>query len=144
MGTNTKLGTQGPASLILIRLLVGGVFITEGLQKLLFPGILGASRFAELGFPVPRTTATAVGVIEVVAGGAVLVGLATRLAAVFLLLIALGAIITTKIPILLGHGIWVFPVQDNVSRYGVWGFFHEWRGDIAMLLGSLYLLIAID
>ncbi|UPM43392.1 DoxX family protein [Halocatena salina] len=138
-----KLGTQGPASLILIRLLVGGVFITEGIQKLLFPGILGTTRFATMGFPVPQTTATVVGVIEVIAGGAVLVGLATRLAAVFLLLIAFGAIVTTKIPILVGHGIWVFPVQD-AERYGVWGFLHAWRGDIAMLLGSLYLLIEID
>lgn len=143
MGTNTKLGTQGPASLILIRLLVGGIFLTEGLQKLLFPGILGATRFANLGFPVPRTTATAVGAIEVIAGGAVLVGLATRLAAIFLLIIALGAIITTKLPILVGHGVWVFPLPKS-DRYGVWGFLHAWRGDIAMLLGSLYLLIAID
>lgn len=143
MGTNTKLGTQGPASLILIRLLVGGIFITEGLQKFLFPEVLGAARFAALGFPVPRTTALTVGVVEVVAGGAVLVGLATRLAAVFLLLIALGAIITTKLPILLGHDIWVFSLQE-VDRTGVWGFLHAWRSDIAMLLGTLYLLIAID
>lgn len=139
----TRLGTQGPASLILIRLLVGGVFLTEGIQKLLFPGILGAARFETLGFPTPQTTALAVGIIEIVAGGAVLVGLATRLAAVFLFLIALGAIITTKLPILVQHGIWVFPLQD-AERYGVWGFLHAWRGDIAMLLGSLYLLIEID
>lgn len=143
MGTNTKLGTQGPASLILIRLLVGGVFLTEGLQKLLFPEMLGAARFASLGFPVPRVIATVVGAVEIIAGGAVLLGLATRLAAVFLLLIALGAIITTKLPILVGHGVWVFPLPE-VDRNGVWGFLHAWRGDIAMLLGSLYLLIAID
>lgn len=143
MGANTRFGTQGPASLILIRLLVGGVFLTEGLQILLFPELLGATRFETLGFPVPQTTANVVGVIEVVAGGAVLVGLATRLAAIFLLLIALGAIITTKVPILVGHGVWVFPVQE-AERYGVWGFLHAWRGDIAMLLGTLYLLVEID
>ncbi len=143
MGVNSNLGTQGPASLILIRLLVGGVFLTEGLQKLLFPGLMGAAQFQKLGFPIPRVTATAVGVIEIVAGGAVLVGLATRLAAIFLFIIAIGAIVTTKLPILVGHPIWVFPVPD-VERYGVWGFLHAWRGDVAMLLGSLYLLIAID
>lgn len=143
MGSNTRFGTQGPASLILIRLLVGGVFLTEGLQKLLFPNALGAALFMDLGFPVPRVTATVVGTIEVVAGGAVLLGLATRLAAIFLLLIAIGAIITTKLPILLGQGIWVFPLPP-ANRYGVWGFLHAWRGDIAMVIGSLYLLIAVD
>lgn len=143
MGSNTQLGTQGPASLILIRLLVGGVFLSEGIQKLLFPGILGVDRFAALGFPVPGVTATAVGTIEIIAGSAVLLGLATRLAALFLLIVALVAIITTKIPILVGHGVWVFPVPD-AERYGLWGFLHAWRGDIAMVIGSLYLLVAID
>ncbi|MFC6962305.1 DoxX family protein [Halocatena marina] len=143
MGTNTALGTQGPASLILIRLLVGGVFLSEGVQKLIFPGVLGAERFAHLGFPVPGLTATAIGTIEIVAGAAVLLGLATRLAALFLLVIAIVAIITTKVPILLGHSVWVFPLEES-NRYGMWAFLHAWRGDIAMLLGSLYLLIAID
>lgn len=144
MGSNTQLGTQGPASLILIRLLVGGVFLSEGIQKLLFPGVLGASRFADLGFPIPGLTAASIGAIEIIAGSAVLLGLATRLAAVFLLVISIVAIITTKLPILVGHGVWVFPLDSEVNRYGVWGFLHAWRGDIAMFLGSLYLIVAID
>lgn len=143
MGTNTQLGTQGPASLILIRLLVGGVFLSEGVQKLLFPGILGADRFATLGFPIPGLTAASVGVIEIIAGSAVLLGLATRLAALFLLAIAIVALITTKLPILVGHSVWVFPLPE-VDRYGMWGFLHSWHGDIAMFLGTLYLIIAID
>jgi putative oxidoreductase len=143
MGSNYQFGTQGPASLIVIRLLVGGVFLSAGIQKLIFPNLLGASRFATLGFPVPGLVATFVGVIEIVAGGAVLLGLATRLAALFLLFIGIGAIITTKLPILLGEPIWVFPVP-NVEQYGLWAFLRAWRGDISMVLGSLYLLLAVD
>lgn len=143
MGSNTQLGTQGPASLILIRLLVGGVFLSEGIQKLLFPGVLGASRFADLGFPIPGLTAASVGAIEIIAGSAVLLGLATRLAAVFLLVISIVAILTTKLPILVGHSVWVFPLPE-ANRYGMWGFLHAWRGDIAMFLGTLYLIVAID
>jgi putative oxidoreductase len=143
MGTNRQLGTQGPASLIVIRLLVGGVFLSAGIQKLIFPDLLGAGRFATLGFPVPRLVATTIGVVEIIAGGAVLLGLATRLAAILLLLIGIGAIITTKLPILMGEPVWVFPLPDR-QHYGVWAFLRVWRGDIAMVLGSLYLLIAID
>lgn len=141
MVTNVQLGSQGPVTLILVRVLVGGVFLTEGLQKMLFPALLGAGRFATLGFPVPRLTATAVGTIEIGAGAAVLLGMATRVAALFLLAIAVGGIITTKLPILVGHSVWVFPVPET-DRYGVWAFVHAWRADLAMVLGSLYLLIA--
>ena len=46
--------TQGAAAVILIRLLVGlVVFFPEGIQKLIFPDILGAGRFARIGIPFP-------------------------------------------------------------------------------------------
>lgn len=143
MGSNRQFGTQGPASLIVIRLLVGGIFLSAGVQKLIFPNLLGAGRFAELGFPVPGLTATFIAIVEIVAGGAVLLGLATRLAALFLMIIGIGAIITTKLPILMGEPVWVFPVPPT-EQYGLWGFLRAWRGDISMVLGSLYLLLAID
>lgn len=143
MGTNRQLGTQGPTSLIIIRLLVGGIFLSAGIQKFIFPDLMGAGRFGELGFPVPSLVATAIGAIEIIAGGAVLLGLVTRLAALLLLLIGIGAIITTKLPILMGEPIWVFPLRER-EQYGIWAFLRAWRGDIAMVLGSLYLLIAID
>jgi uncharacterized membrane protein YphA (DoxX/SURF4 family) len=38
--------TTAPASVILIRLLVGAVFLSEGIQKFLFPDQLGAGRFS--------------------------------------------------------------------------------------------------
>ena len=50
------------------------------------------------------------------------------------------AIISTKIPILLGHEVWIFHLP-KFDRYGFWSAMHESRADLSMLLGSLYLLI---
>jgi putative oxidoreductase len=50
------------------------------------------------------------------------------------------AIVSTKIPILLGHEFWIFHLP-KFSRYGFWSMSHEGRADFTILLGSLYLLI---
>ena len=49
-----------------------------------------------------------VGGCEVVCGALLIIGLLTRLAAVVLLIDISVAIISTKIPVLLGHGFWGF------------------------------------
>ena len=38
---DTLTGSRAPAATILIRILVGGVFLSEGIQKFLFPNALG-------------------------------------------------------------------------------------------------------
>lgn len=40
------LTSTAPASVILIRIAVGGVFLSEGIQKFLFPNDLGAGRYS--------------------------------------------------------------------------------------------------
>ena len=50
------------------------------------------------------------------------------------------AILSTKIPILLGRGFWIFSLPA-VKSYGFWSMMHEARTDFAMLLGGLFLLI---
>jgi len=70
-----------------------------------------------------------------------LAGLATRLAAVPLIINMVVAIVSTKIPILLGYGFWGFSLRQ-LSSYGFWSMAHEARTDFAMLLGSIFLLIA--
>jgi putative oxidoreductase len=131
--------THAPASVVLIRLVVGGVFFSEGVQKFLFPGEVGAGRFARIGIPSPEVMAPFVGVVEAACGALMLLGLLTRLAAVPLILDMLVAILSTKIPILLGRGFWVFSLP-KVPYYGFWGMGHEARTDWAMLLGSIFLL----
>jgi uncharacterized membrane protein YphA (DoxX/SURF4 family) len=81
-----------------------------------------------------------VGVIEIVCGALVLVGLFTRLAAIPLIGVMIVAIVSTKIPILLGEGFWGFEVR-KLSEYGFWSMAHEARTDFAMLLGSAFLLL---
>jgi putative oxidoreductase len=113
-------------AVILIRILVGWVFISEGIQKFLFPAALGYGRFAKLGLPDPHMLAPFVGVVEIVCGALVILGLWTRLACVPLLIVIGVAIWTTKIPIF--------------HHEGVWPMLHEARTDFSMVLGLLFLM----
>jgi putative oxidoreductase len=126
-GVGRLLHARGPRSLVLIRLLVGPVFLAEGVQKFLFPAALGVGRFAKIGIPAPEVMAPFVGVVEIVCGSLVLVGLLTRAAAIALFIDILVAIATTKTPILRDKGFWAMA--------------HEARTDWSMLLGALFLVI---
>jgi uncharacterized membrane protein YphA (DoxX/SURF4 family) len=133
--------TRAPGWSILVRLLVGlVVFLPEGIQKLAFPDILGAARFANIGIPYPDLMGPFVGIVEIACGTFIILGLFTRLAAIPLIIVMIVAIVSTKVPILLGHDFWMFHLP-KLSRYGIWSMLHEARADFDMLLGSLYLLI---
>jgi putative oxidoreductase len=135
------LGTRAPGWSILVRLLVGlVVFLPEGIQKLAFPDMLGAGRFANIGIPYPELMGPFVGIVEIICGTLIILGLLTRLAAIPLVIIMIVAIVSTKVPILLGHDFWIFHLP-KLPRYGFWSMMHEARADFDMLLGSLYLLI---
>ena len=96
--------TRAPRSVVLIRLIVGAIFLSEGIQKFLYPADLGVGRFVKIGIPHPEALAPFVGGVEIVAGAMLVFSLLTRLAAVALLIDISVAILTTKIPILLGRG----------------------------------------
>lgn len=115
-------------ALILIRAAVGAVFLSEGIQKFLFPDTLGVGRFLKIGIPVPHVMAPFVGTVEIVFGTLLLLGLFARLATIPLLIDISVAIVTTKAPMLLKEGFWKTA--------------HEARVDWAMLLGLAYLLVA--
>ncbi len=121
------LVTDGPAATLLVRLVVGGVFLSEGIQKFLFPAALGVGRFAKLGIPWPAVSAPFDGAFEIGCGLCVLLGLATRMAAIPLIIDMLVAIATTKLPML--------------AKSGFWSMAHEARTDWSMLLGALFLLL---
>jgi putative oxidoreductase len=124
---NPVLDTNAPRATILIRLLVGGVFLAEGIQKFLFPAALGAGRFIKIGIPAPQFFAPFVGIVEILCGALLIVGLFTRLAALPLIIDISVAIVMTKIPML--------------SRAGFWATVHEARTDYCMLLGLVFLLL---
>jgi len=124
---DTRWTARTAKALLLIRILVGWVFVSEGIQKFLFPAQLGVGRFEKIGIPSPQLMAPFVGVVEIVCGTLLLIGLLTRLAAVPLLIDMAVAIVTTKIPMLL--------------KNGVWAMLHEARVDFSMVLGLVFLLI---
>jgi putative oxidoreductase len=134
------LDSSAPASTLLIRLMVGGVFLSEGIQKFLEPASRGAGRFEKIGLPAPEILGPFVGATEVICGLLVLLGLLTRIASVPLIATMLVAIVTTKVPILLGSGFWGLHLRA-LSSYGFWSMAHEARTDFAMLLGSIFLLV---
>jgi len=114
-------------AVLLIRILVGWVFLSEGIQKFLFPEALGVGRFLKIGIPWPNILAPFVGTVEIVCGTLILLGLATRLAAVPLLAVILVALYSTKIVVF--------------AKLGFWGTMHEARTDVSMLLALLFLLL---
>jgi putative oxidoreductase len=115
------------ASVLLVRFAVGGVFLSEGIQKFLFPEDLGFGRFAKIGIPVPGFTAPFVGFVEVVCGLLLVIGLFTRCATIPLLVDMAVAIWKTKLPIL--------------AKSGFWAMAHEARVDYTMVMGCIFLLI---
>lgn len=119
--------SNAPASVLLIRIMVGCVFLSEGIQKFLFPAALGAGRFYEIGLPLPDLLAPLVGATEIVCGVLLLSGFFTRIASLPLIGIMLTAVITTKLPILVSDGFWKMA--------------HESRTDWSMLLGAIFLLL---
>jgi putative oxidoreductase len=129
-----------PPAAICVRIAVGVVFASEGIQKFLYPEALGVGRFAKIGIPAPELMGPFVGAVETLCGAMMLFGLCTRLAAVPIIIDMLVAIASTKIPILLGHGYLSF-AATNVKP-GFWSTLHEARTDLSMLLCSCFLLLA--
>jgi putative oxidoreductase len=134
------LSTKAPATVVIIRLMVGGIFLSEGIQKFLYPAELAAGRFAKIGIPWPEVMGPFVGGVEVICGLLVLFGLLTRLSSVPLIITMCVALVSTKIPILLGQEFLGFALRP-LPRYGFWSMMHESRNDLCLLLGSLFLLI---
>ena len=117
--------TQNSKTTILIRLIAGAVFLSEGIQKFLFPALRGGGRFEKIGLPAPESLGYLVGGFEIVCGVLILIGFMTRLASIPLILIMLVAIATTK--------------ADVLANGGFWEMMHGSRTDCAMLLSGVFM-----
>lgn len=124
---NKIIFTDNARTTLLIRIMTGVVFLSEGIQKFLFPAIRGAGRFESIGLPNPDFLGAFVGGFEVLCGAFILMGLLTRLAVIPTIIIMIVAISTTKVDILMENGFWEM--------------MHASRTDWSMLLGSIFLLI---
>ena len=125
--SSSIFNTENNNSAILIRLTVGLIFLTEGIQKYLFPELLGTGRFTTIGFSNPAFWAYFTGTFEIICGILIILGLISRVASIPLIIVMITAFISTKIPILIHKGIWPWA--------------HEYRTDFAMTLLLIYLLI---
>jgi putative oxidoreductase len=121
------LRTEDRGEIVLIRVLVGGIFLSEGIQKFLFPGIRGAGRFDGIGLPFPDLLGPLVGSFEMACGLLLLLGLGVRVAAVPLLAIMFVALLVTKLPVLRADGFFEAA--------------HAARTDLSMTVGCIYLLL---
>jgi putative oxidoreductase len=119
--------TDNSKTTILIRLIVGTVFLSEGIQKFLFADLRGAGRFEKIGLPNPEFLGAFVGTFEIVCGLFILLGFLTRLSVLPTIAIMIVAFVTTK--------------GEILQEKGVWEMLHGSRTDWSMLLGSVFLLI---
>lgn len=99
------------------------MFLSEGIQKFLFPAALATGRFAKIGIPFPQFSGPFVGVVEIVCGTLLVVGFFTRCASIPHLIDIAVAIATTKFPMML--------------KQGFWAAMHEGRTDFCMLVGLI-------
>ncbi|MGA6205503.1 DoxX family protein [Nocardia testacea] len=132
--TTHLTATSAPAAVVLIRFYLGAIFLSEGIQKFLYPDQLGTGRFDKAGIPAPGFVAPLDAVFEIGCGVLILAGLLTRAAVVPMIVNMAGALLITKLPILWSAA----PLFGTDS--GWWDFVHESRTDLAMLCGSVFLL----
>jgi putative oxidoreductase len=119
--------TSNTPAILFIRLMVGCVFLSEGIQKFLFPDVRGSGRFETIGLPNPELLGPLVGGFEIVCGVLILAGYVVRLSVLPLITIMFVAIVATKVP--------------QLSEKGLWETLHASRTDFSMLMGCLFLLV---
>src|SRR5437867_7544132 len=119
--------STAPPATLLVRSIVGAVFLLEGILKFVNPQELGVGRFIKIGIPFPSFFAPFDGVFEIGCGILLILGLMTRLGAIPMIINMIVAITSTKIPLLLNEGFWKAA--------------HEARLDFSMFLGCLFLLL---
>jgi putative oxidoreductase len=129
---------QAPSATILIRLMTGGVFLWEGILKFVYPN-LGVGRFMKLGIPIPGISAPFVAVLEIVGGVCLMAGLLTRLFSALFIIEMTVAILSTKIPMLMGT--YPLALAPSPPTSGIGLVLHESRADYAQIMTAIFLLI---
>lgn len=128
----------GPSTILIIRLLAGGVFFWEGILKFVYAN-QGVGRFTKLGFPIPETTAHFVATFEIVGGLFLIFGFLTRIAAFYFVVQMIVAVLSTKVELYFGTS--PLPLPPAPPTVGIWAVLHEIRSDYAQILTCLFLLI---
>jgi uncharacterized membrane protein YphA (DoxX/SURF4 family) len=128
----------GPAAILFIRLLAGGVFFWEGILKFVYVN-QGVGRFTRLGFVFPEATAHFVASAEIIGGLFLLAGLFTRVVSFYFIIQMIIAVLTTKVALYFGTS--PLPAPPAPPKEGFWAVLHEIRSDYAQILTCLFLLV---
>lgn len=128
----------GPSTILMIRLMAGGVFFWEGILKFVYAN-QGVGRFTKLGFPFPETTAHFIATGEIIGGLFLIFGLFTRITAFYFVIQMIVAVLSTKIDLYLGTS--PLPLPPAPPKVGIWAVLHEIRADYAQILTCCFLLI---
>jgi putative oxidoreductase len=121
------LNTGSDSKIIFVRIIVGLIFISEGIQKYVVMTMLGPEFFSGIGFRNPMFWAYFTGAFEMSCGLLILVGFLTRVASVPLLIIMMVAFVTTKLSLLTTRGFLTFA--------------HEYRIDFSLTILLVLLMI---
>ena len=126
----------GPSTILILRLMAGGVFFWEGILKFVYVN-QGVGRFTKLGFPFPDTTAHVIATGEIIGGLLLIFGLFTRVAALYFIIQMIVAVLSTKIDLYFGTS--PLPLPPAPPKTGIWAVLHEIRSDYAQILTCLFL-----
>jgi putative oxidoreductase len=129
--------TSGPKSTLAIRLMAGGVFLSEGLLKFAYAN-QGVGRFTKLGMPMPGVLAPAIALLEIGGGLLLITGLGTRLISAPFIIEMVVAVLSTKIGLYFGTS--PLPKPPALPVIGWWAVLHESRSDYAQLMSCVFLL----
>jgi len=133
-----KPPVTGPSTILILRLMAGGVFFWEGILKFVYVN-QGVGRFTKLGFAFPETTAHFIAVGEIIGGLLLLFGLFTRITAFYFIVQMIVAVLSTKIDLYFGTS--PLPLPPAPPKMGIWAVLHEIRSDYAQILICLFLLL---
>ena len=129
---------SGPSTILILRLMAGSVFFWEGILKFVYAN-QGVGRFTKLGFAFPETTAHIIAVGEIIGGLLLILGLFTRIVAVYFIVQMVVAVLSTKISLYLGTS--PLPAPPAPPKIGIWAVLHEIRSDFAQIFVCLFLFI---
>ena len=122
------MSTCAGKEVVILRIALSGIFISEGIAKILYPVTRGIGYYIAIGIPAPGLVGPILECIEIIFGFFLLCGFLTRAVLLPLIMDVVFSILITKTHLLALQG-------------GVWLMFHEIRGDYATLLAAVYLMI---
>jgi len=104
MTNTTAPSSSASLGLLVLRVVVGLIFVAHGAQKIFeytLPGTIGS--FADMGVPLPEIAAPFVAFIELIGGALLALGLFTRPVGILLAVDMIVAIVAVHLP----AGLWV-------------------------------------